>query len=173
MKDIFIYLFIIEAICVTMKSVDLKGTVWSVQFSPSVMSNSFWPHGLQHARPPCPSPTPGVYSNSCPLSRWCPSNHLILCHSLLLPPSIIPSIRVFSNDSVLCIRWPKRRLGFTKNWTDSKEFPQTFPSVFVINMLPKGVHLLQFMNQYWWVLFIVKDRVLSLCCTYCGFWQNT
>ena len=42
-----------------------------VQFSCSVMSNSLWPHGLQHARPPCPSPTPGVYSNSCPLSRWC------------------------------------------------------------------------------------------------------
>ena len=43
----------------------------SVQFSRSVMSSSLWPHGLQHARPPCPSPTPGVYSNSCPLSRWC------------------------------------------------------------------------------------------------------
>ena len=43
----------------------------SVQFSRSVMSNSLRPHGLQHARPPCPSPTPGVYSNSCPLSRSC------------------------------------------------------------------------------------------------------
>ena len=44
----------------------------SVQFSCSVMSNSLQPHGLQHARPPCPSPTSsGVYSNSCPLSRWC------------------------------------------------------------------------------------------------------
>ena len=43
----------------------------SVQFSQSVMSYSLWPHGLQHTRPPCPSPTPGVYSNSCPLSRWC------------------------------------------------------------------------------------------------------
>ena len=42
-----------------------------VQFSCSVMSNSLQPHGLQHARPPCPSPTPRVYSNSCPLSRWC------------------------------------------------------------------------------------------------------
>ena len=42
-----------------------------VQFSPSVVSNSLWPHGLQHASPPCPSPTPRVYSNSCPLSRWC------------------------------------------------------------------------------------------------------
>ena len=43
----------------------------SVQFSRSVMSDSLQPHGLQHARPPCPSPTPRVYSNSCPLSQWC------------------------------------------------------------------------------------------------------
>ena len=43
----------------------------SVQFSHSVMSDSLRPQGLQHARPPCPSPTPGVHSNSCPLSRWC------------------------------------------------------------------------------------------------------
>ena len=43
----------------------------SVQFSCSVVSNSLQPHDLQHARPPCPSPTAGVYPNSCPLSRWC------------------------------------------------------------------------------------------------------
>ena len=43
----------------------------SVHFSRSVVSDSMQPHGLQQARPPCPSPTPGVYSNSCPLSRWC------------------------------------------------------------------------------------------------------
>ena len=43
----------------------------SVQFSCSVKSDSLWPHGLQHAMPPCPSPTPGVYSNLCPLSQWC------------------------------------------------------------------------------------------------------
>ena len=43
----------------------------SYQFSCSVMSDSLWPHGLQHARPPSPSPTPGVYSNSCPSSQWC------------------------------------------------------------------------------------------------------
>jgi len=43
----------------------------SVQFSHSVMSNSLWPHGLQHARLPCPSPSPGACSNSCPLSLWC------------------------------------------------------------------------------------------------------
>ena len=46
----------------------------SVQFSRSAVSNSLQPHGLQHARPPCPSPTPGVYSNSCPLSQWCHPN---------------------------------------------------------------------------------------------------
>ena len=44
---------------------------YSVQFSRSVVSDSLWPHELQHARPPCPSPTPGVYPNSCPSSRWC------------------------------------------------------------------------------------------------------
>ena len=43
----------------------------SAQFSHSVMSDSLWPHGLQHARLPCPSPTPGACSNSCPLSQWC------------------------------------------------------------------------------------------------------
>ena len=43
----------------------------SVQFSHSVVSDSLWPHGLQHTRPPCQSPSPGVHSNSCPLSWWC------------------------------------------------------------------------------------------------------
>ena len=45
--------------------------LYSVQFSPSVVSKSLWPHGLQHASPLCPSPTLGVYSNSCPLNQWC------------------------------------------------------------------------------------------------------
>ena len=50
---------------------DLSVQFISVQFSHWVMSDSLPPHGLQHARPPCPSPTPGAYSNSCPLSQWC------------------------------------------------------------------------------------------------------
>ena len=50
--------------------------------------------------------TPGVYPNSCPMSRWCHPT-ISSCHPLLLLPSIFPSIRVFSNESVLCIRWPK------------------------------------------------------------------
>ena len=48
-----------------------KSQFSSVQFSRSVMSDSSWPHGPQYTRPPCPSPTPGVYSNSSPLSWWC------------------------------------------------------------------------------------------------------
>ena len=49
----------------------IESDMTSVQFSHSVMSDSLWPHGLQHSRPPCPSSTPRVYSNSCPLSQWC------------------------------------------------------------------------------------------------------
>ena len=70
------------------------------------MSDSLRSYGLQHTRPPFPSPTPRVYSNSCPSSQCC---HLTISSSyrpLLLPPSIFPSIRVFSNESALRIRWP-------------------------------------------------------------------
>ena len=112
------------------------------QFSHSVVSDSLWPHESQHARPPCPSPTPRVHPNSCASSQWCfvrlfatswtaacqaslsctisqnllnlmcsksmmPSSHLILCRPLLLLPPIPPSIRVFSNESALPMRWPK------------------------------------------------------------------
>ena len=73
----------------------------------SIVSDSLWPHGLQHTRPPCPSPSPRACSNSCPLTRVMPSNHRILCHPLLLLPSIFPSIRAFSNESALCIMRPK------------------------------------------------------------------
>ena len=89
------------------------------QFSCSVMSDSLQSHGLQHARLPCPTPTPGACSNSCPSSQWC---HLILCHPLLLLPSILPSIRVFSSESSLSIRWPKD-WSFSFNISPSNEQP--------------------------------------------------
>ena len=75
-------------------------------FSYSIMSNSLQPHGLQHTRLFCPSPSPEFHSDSCPLSRWCHPTILILCCPLLLP-SIFPRIRVFSNEMTLHIRWPK------------------------------------------------------------------
>ena len=82
----------------------------SVQFSRSIVSDSLRPHELQHARPPCPSPTPRVYSNSCALSWWCHPT-ISSCHAPLLP-SVSPSIRSFSSQSALCIRW-------SKYWTPS------------------------------------------------------
>ena len=78
----------------------------SVQFSLLVVSDSLQLHGLQQARPPCPSPTLRVYSNSCPLSRWWYST-ISSCCPLILPPSIFLSIRVFPKQSLLHIRWPK------------------------------------------------------------------
>ena len=79
----------------------------SVHFSHSVLSDSLRPHLLQHDRPTCQSSTPRAYSKHMSIGSVMPSNHLILCCPLLIPPSIFPSIRVFSSESVLHIRWSK------------------------------------------------------------------
>ena len=71
------------------------------------VSNFLRPHGLQHARLPCPSPTPRAYSNLMCIESVMLFNHLILCCPLLLLPSVFLSIRVFSNESFVPIRWPK------------------------------------------------------------------
>ena len=121
----------------------------SVQFSRSVMSDSLRPHELQQARPPCPSPTissvqslshvrlfasPWIAAGQASLSitnsqsppklmsikSVMPSSHLILCRPLLLLPPIPPSIRIFSNESTLHIRWPKY-WSFSFNISPSKE----------------------------------------------------
>ena len=70
------------------------------------MSDSLWPHGPQHARPPCPSPLPSLLKLMS-IESVMPSSHRILCHPLLHLPSIFSSIRVFSIESALRIRWPK------------------------------------------------------------------
>ena len=78
----------------------------SVQFSPSVVSDSLQPHESQHASPPCPSPTPRAHSDSHPLSRWC---HPAIS-SWVVPFSSCPQslpASVFSNESTLRMRWPK------------------------------------------------------------------
>ena len=79
----------------------------SYQFSlVTVVSDSLRAHGLQHARPPCPSPTPRVYSNSCPLSLWC---HPTISSSVVPFSSCLQSFPASesSSESVLHIRWPK------------------------------------------------------------------
>ena len=92
----------------------------SVQFSRSVVSDSLRPCGLQHARLPCPSPTPRVYSNMS-IQLVMPSNHLILCRPLFFLPSIFPRIRVFSKESALHIRWPDY-WSFSFNISPSNEY---------------------------------------------------
>ena len=82
----------------------------SVQFNCSVVSNSLRPHGLQHARPPCPSPTPGVYSNSCPLSRW--------CH-----PTISSSVVPFSS----CLQSSPASKSLQNSWWHHKESKFVLP----------------------------------------------
>ena len=110
-------------------------------FSHAKWCPTLWPHGLQHARLPCSSLSPGVCSNSCPLSL---PNHLFLCCPLLLLPSIFPSIRVFSSESTLCIRWPK-------NWSFS----------FIISPSNEYSGLLSFRID-WFDLFVVQGTLKSL-----------
>ena len=86
------------------------------------MSDSLRPHESQHARPPCPSPTPRVYLKLTFIESVMPSSHLILCRPLLLLPPIPCSIRVFSNESALCMRWPKY-WSFSFNINPSDEHP--------------------------------------------------
>ena len=99
---------------------DLHIAISSVHFSHSVMSDTLGPHGLHHSRPPRPSPTPGVYSDSCPRVGD------VIQPSDLLPSPFPPTFNlsqhhVFSNKSVLCIRWPKD-WSFSFNISPSKEY---------------------------------------------------
>ena len=87
------------------------------------MSDSLRPHESQHLRSPCPSPTPGVHSESHPSSQWChPAiSSSVVPFSSCLPP-IPPSIRIFSNESTLRIRWPKY-WSFSFSISPSNEHP--------------------------------------------------
>ena len=94
--------------------------VTSLHFSRSVMSDSLRPHESQHTRPPCTNSQSSLRLMS--IESVMPSNHLILCHPLLLPP-IPPSIRFFSNESTLRMRWPKY-WSFSFSVIPSKEIPE-------------------------------------------------
>ena len=92
-----------------------------VQFSSLVVSDSLRPHGRQHTGPACPSPTPGVYPNSCPLSRWC---HPAISSSFVpfsSCPQSFPASGSFAT-SQLCFRWPKY-WGFSFNISPSNKQP--------------------------------------------------
>ena len=93
----------------------------SFQFNPSVVSDSLWPHEPQHARPPCPSPTPRVHPNPCPLSQWC---HPTILSSVVPFPSCPQSFSASGSfpESALLIRWPKY-WSFSYNISSSNEHP--------------------------------------------------
>ena len=112
------------------------------------MFDSLQPHGLQHARLPCPSPTPGACS-LISIESVMPSNHLILCRPLLLLPTIFPSIRVFPNELAVCMRccgmrWPKY---WSFNFSTS-------PSNDYSGLISFRIHLLD--------LLVVKETLKSL-----------
>ena len=89
----------------------------SVQFSHSVVSDTLRPHESQHARPPCPSPTPGVHSNSRPLSQWC---HPGISSSVVPLSSCLKSLP--ASESAIHMRWPKY-WSFSFSIIPSKEIP--------------------------------------------------
>ena len=139
------------------------------------MSDSLQPHGLQHSRPPCHLPSPRACSNSCPLSQWCHPNHLVLCHPLLLVPSTFPSIRVFSNELALCIRWPKYwsftfsispsneysgLLSFRMDWFDFCAVQGTLKSLLQHHSLKASI--------LWWSAFFT----VQLCSSIHDYWKN-
>ena len=135
----------------------------SVQFSRSVVS--LWPYELQHARPSCPLPTTRVHPNPCPLSHLMPFKHLVLCHPLLLLPSIFPSIRVFSDESLFT--WGGQSIGVsassvllmsTQNWSlgwtgwislQSKGLSWVFSNTTVQKLQFFGAQILTSIHDHW------------------------
>ena len=120
----------------------------SVQFSHSVVSDSLWPHESQHARPPCPSPTPAVHSDSSPSSQWCHpaiSSSVIpfsSCPQSLPAPESFPLSQLFAwggqstGVSALASFLPKKTQGWSSEWTgwislQSKEISRVFSNITV------------------------------------------
>ena len=130
----------------------------SVQLSHSVMSSSLRHHGLQHARPPCPTPAPMNLLKLMSIESVMPSNHLILCHPLLLLPSIFPTIRVFSNESAFPIRWPQY-WSFSFNISPSNEYSE------VICFRMDWLYLLAVQGTLKSILQHHSSKASILCCS--------
>ena len=130
----------------------------SVQFSHLVMSDSLRPHGLYHTKLCCPSPTPGACSNSCPSSRWYHPT-ISSCCPLLPLPLIFLSIRVFSNESVLHIRWQNIGASASASVLPVAEYSGVMLFPFVHGLLSRRSSLY---NDIW----IKQDMslILSIIC---------
>ena len=116
----------------------------SVQFSCSIVSDSLWPHGLQYTRPPCPSQTPRVHSNSCPLSQWC---HLTILSSSSSPSS--PAFNLSQRQGIF--QWVSSLHRVAKYWS------------FSFNISPSNEHsgLISFRTD-WLGLLAVQGNLKSL-----------
>ena len=116
----------------------------------------------QHAWFPCPSLSPRSSLKLISIESVMPPNHLILCHPLLLPPSIFPSIRVFSNESVLCIRWPK---DWSFSFSPSNEYAGLIS--FRIDEASQGLHKMRACSQEWLMrdkgMRILSTKVIDWC----------
>ena len=144
------------------------------QFSRSVMSDSLQPHGLQHTRLPCPSPTPEACSNSCPSSQWCYSTISFSVVSSFCPQSFLAS-GFFSNESVRCIRWPKYwsfsfsispsneysgMISFRIDWFDLLAVQGTLKSLLQHHSLKASI--------LWWLSFLYSPTLTSIH----DYWKN-
>ena len=156
-------------------SLCIQSCVCSVQFSCSVMSHSLRLHELQHSRPPCPSPTPGVHSDSRPLSQWC---HPAISSSVIpFPPAPNPSQHQ-SFESTLLIRWPKYR-GFSFSIIPSKEIPGliSFRMDWLDLLAVQGTlkSLLQHHSSKAWILWHSAFSIVQLSHPYIHhfpYWKN-
>ena len=110
----------------------LEWVAISVQFSHSVLSDSLLPHESQHARPPCPSPTPGVYSNLCPLSRWCHPG----ISSSVIPfsscPQSLPASGSFPMSQLFT--WGGQSIGVSASFSSAQIQPYPVPLSVVLKL---------------------------------------
>ena len=143
----------------------LLGVLWSVQFSHSVMSDSLWPHESQHARHPCPSPAPGVYSNSCPLSQWChPAiSFYVVCFSSC--PQSLPASGSFPMSRLFT--WQGQSIGKIISLTRQTFVGKVMSLLFnmlsrlVITFLPRSKHLVISWLQLPYAVILEPPKIKS------------
>ena len=124
----------------------------SVQFSRSVVSDSLRTHESQHARPPCPSPTPGVHSDSHPSSQWCHPASSSSVDPFSSCPQIPLSIRVFSNESTLCMSGQSTRVSASASFLPKKS-QGWFPS--------EWTGWISLQSKYTFCLFLLYKNLIS------------